>query len=1103
MNWTHEQEKAIAHSGGAAVVSAAAGSGKTAVLVERIVRLLTDAGNPVPADRLVVVTFTEKAAGELKTRLNTALSAAIERDPANEALKAQLVRLEDASISTISAFCLSLLRRYSALLSLAPDFTVADDAELELSLALDAVLEEFYQTAEETEKSLLYDWYGGENDALLCEVLRALYGFSRNLPDAAASFSEWLSVYENPAEKLPPLKKIFAEREVLPSLARVEELRFSLLGSAREKDQKLGTEWQALFGGLSEIYGTYPFFTGEAARARLTALSGEKAPTLPRSTKEYDNAAAKEAHGELKELWEKLLEAAGLLSRAEEDCLECAPVLRLLIGLTERLEEEFTRRKRQKNKVDFSDIELTALRLLRDEKTAREISAGIAAVIVDEFQDSNEIQYEIFRRLSDGGRNLYFVGDVKQSIYRFRGADPRVFIRLLGDDSFTKIFLNRNFRSAAPVIESVNAIFEGTMTREVGGIDYGEDSRLIQGAAYETDGRYATELIRVYGETVGQAREREAAYLADRIAEMIESGFPVTEKGVRRPCRAGDFAILMGRYAASASIYKNALSRAGLPFEAKEEASYTEFPEIRLTLSLLRVIDDPYRNRDLAAILTLPPYSFTADELAAVKLGGGTERVQSLYAGLRRYGETSEKAKLFLEELDGLRAFSAEHPIERLVRRIYDECGFVEAMRAMPDGEKRDANLKLLIGIARRFSENGSRGLYDFLRYMEASGKFSAGFVQRSGGAGTENAVRLMTIHGSKGLEFPICFVANLTAEERAAERLPLSLETTRGIGLKIVDREKMLKLDTLLDRLVSGENRAQEQSEEMRLLYVAATRAKEKLIFTAPRRLGKNEAEPRSHLKWLLESRAAERGLIEQREIYGVAPKKCTKKETRTGEKPKVAPFTPYAFLRYAEIPAKVTATQVGVKSVNDFAPTVDKIDRFLRVPSFLREDGGRLSGKKKGDAYHKALELLDFSGGVGQLDELLRSGKLTEAERRAIDDGEMALFLGSTLCRRICASAEVHREFPIFCEYTPEAFPDGEEKPFIQGIADLYFVEDGGIVLVDYKTNAGASAELLREEYEGQLHIYRDALERMTGMRVKECLLYAFSLGETVEIG
>lgn len=1103
MNWTPEQEKAISHKGSAALVSAAAGSGKTAVLVERIVRLLTDREEPVPADRLVVVTFTEKAAGELKVRLNAALSAAIERDPANGLLKAQLTRLEDASISTISAFCLSLLRRYSALLALAPDFSVADDAEQELSLALDAVLEEFYRTAEEAEKSLLYAWYGGENDALLCDVLRALYGFSRNLPDAPAAFAEWRAVYENPAEKLPPLKKIFAEREIFSPLRRAEELCGFLLSSAEEKDQRLGQEWQALFGALSEISRTYPFFAGAAARERLTALSERKAPMLPRSAKGYDNAAAKETHAALKEIWEELLPAAGLLCRAEEDCLACAPVLRLLLGLTERLEEEFTRRKRAKNKVDFSDIELTALRLLRDEKTAREIAAGIAAVIVDEFQDSNEIQYEIFRRLSDGGKNLYFVGDIKQSIYRFRGADPRVFIRLLDDASFTKIHLNRNFRSAAPVIESVNAIFEGTMTRELGGIDYGEDARLIQGAEYETDGRYQTELIRFYGETVGQAREREAAYLADRIAEMIESGFPVTEKGVRRPCRAGDFAILMGRYAANAAIYKKALARAGLSFEAKEEAGYTDFTEIRLALALLRVIDNPYRSRDLAAVLTLPPYSFTADELAAAKLGGGEERSRSLYAGLRRYAEKSEKARLFLEELDGLRVFSAEHPIERLVRRIYDESGFVEAMRAMPDGEKRDANLKLLIGIARRFSENGSRGLYDFLRYMETSGKFSAGFEQRAGGTGADDAVRLMTIHGSKGLEFPICFVANLSAEDRPSERLPLSLETTRGIGMKIIDRENMLKLDTFLDRLVSGENRAQERSEEMRLLYVAATRAKEKLIFTAPRKLAKNERAPGSHLKWLLEGKAAERGLIELREMYGYTPKKRASKEKKAAEKPEIAPFTPYAHLRCAAIPAKVTATQVGVKSANDFAPTVDRIDRFLRVPSFLREDGERLSGKKKGDAYHKALEMLDFSGGVGQLDALFQSGKLTEAERRSIDDGEMSAFLGSGLCRRIRESAEVHREFPIFCEYTPEDFPDGEEKPFIQGIADLYFVEDGEIVLVDYKTNARTSAETLREEYEGQLRIYRDALERMTGLRVKECLLYAFTLGETIPIG
>lgn len=1097
MNWTPEQEKAISYRGGAAVVSAAAGSGKTAVLVERIVRLLTDAENPIPADRLVVVTFTEKAAGELKTRLNTALSAAVEREPHNEALKAQLVRLEDASISTISAFCLSLLRRYSAFLGLSPDFSVADDAEQELSLALDTVMEQFYASAEEAEKALLYAWYGGENDEALCEIVRSFYSFSRNLPDAPASFSEWLAVYENPEEKLPPLKKLFFEREIKPALSRAEELYAALCSSEWEKERRFGEEWRS--------FGTRFCALGEdfSDREGLSVLAAEKAPALPRSAKDYDNAAAKAAQAELKEIRETLLGAAGLLSRSEEDCRACAPVLRLLFSLTERLEEEFTRRKRRKNKVDFSDIELTALRLLRDEKIAREIAADVSVIIVDEFQDSNEIQYEIFRRLSGDGKNLYFVGDVKQSIYRFRGADPRVFLRLLEDDSFEKILLNRNFRSSERVIGPVNAIFEGTMTRELGGIDYDGDSRLVQGARYETDERYGAELIRIYGGTIAEAREAEAAYLADRIAGMIGSGFPVTEKGVRRPCRAGDFAILMGRYAASAGIYKNALARAGLPFEAKAEEEYTDFTEIRFALALLQVIDNPYRSRDLAAVLTLPPYSFTADELAAAKLGGGETRHKSLYAGLRKYAETSEKAARFCADLDELRAFSAEHPIERLVRKIYDESGFAEAARALPDGEKRDGNLKLLIGIARRFSENGSRGLYDFLRYMEQSRRFSARFLPTASGTGAENAVKLMTIHGSKGLEFPICFVANLSSEERAGAYLPFAAETSRGIGLKRIDREKMLRLDTLLYRLVSEENRLQEQSERMRLLYVAATRAKEKLVFTAPRSVRKEDSEPRTHLKWIMESGAVKRGLIRTEELYGYAPKACTKKEREEREAPELRPFTRYAYQRCAEIPAKVTATQVGVKSVNDFSPTVDKIDRFLRVPSFLRgEEAKKLSGKKKGDAYHKALELLDFSGDARQLDALFGSGKLTEAERRAIDEEEIALFLGSKLCRRIRESGEVFREFPIFCEYAAEEIPEGEEKPFIQGIADLYFVEDGEIVLVDYKTNAGATAEVLREEYEGQLHIYRDALEQMTGMRVKECLIYSFSLGETIPI-
>ncbi len=1099
MKWSPEQERAISFRGGSAVVSAAAGSGKTAVLVERIIRLLKDEENPISADRLVAATFTEKAAGELKARLNSALSEAVGAEPDNEYLKAQLLRLEDACISTISSFCLGLLRQNGALLGIPPDFSVMDEAEaeLEFSKALDEVMEQFYETADQTEKDLLYGWYGGENDKMICRLIKELFVFSRSLPDWEKSFREWLGFYEEP-EKLPEnVKRGYIESEILPAISRMREI-VGEMAECGEKASAFAEEWSALVSSLED-----------AEEKELSALAASPLPTLPRKSKNFDNTALKELRDEIKPLWEQAISAAGLFSRRERDCRECAPVLGLLFTLTARLDEQFTCRKRLKNKVDFADIELLTLRLLSDEKTAEQIGSCISMIIVDEFQDSNEVQYEIFRRLSADGKNLFFVGDVKQSIYRFRGADPRVFVRLLDDSGFTNILLNRNFRSSAPVIESVNGIFEGTMTRELGGIDYDDSAKLVQGTEYMTDERYKTELVKIYGGSAPDARVSEAAYIADRIAEMVESKLPVTEKGARRPCRWGDFAVLMGRYSANVHIYKEALAKAGIPFEAKDKSGYTDFAEIRLALSLLRVIDNPYRSRDLAAVLTLPPWSFTADELAAAKLGGGGKKAQSLYAGLRKYCTKSEKARNFCGELDELRSFASEQPVERLVRKIYDESGFAEAMRAMPDGEKRDANLKLLISYARRFSDNGSKGLYDFLSYMERAKNEQVRLTQAQSAANSENSVKLMTIHGSKGLEFPVCFVANLASSRKRRENPYLETETEKGIGMKIIDRENMLVIDTFMHRLVSGSNRAQEISEEMRLLYVAATRAREKLIFTAPLASRAAGREPQSHLKWLEESAAVRRGLIAVSEIYGYAPEEIPQKEEKEQEPPEILPFKPYEYLQYSKIPAKFTATQVGVKSADDFSEQVGKIDRFLRMPTFVQGAPKKLSGKKKGDAYHKALEMLDFSGTSAQLGEFLEKGKLTEAERDCINDGEISAFLKSPLCGRIRKSPEVHREFPIFCEYAPtegefsEAdFSESEEKPFIQGVADLYFVEDGELVLVDYKTNY-ASAKQLREEYEGQLLIYKGALESMTGLKVKECLLYSFTLGQEISIG
>ncbi len=1094
MNWTDEQREAINFRNGSAIVSAAAGSGKTAVLVERVKRILTDEENPVNADELVIVTFTEKAAGELKTRLNNALTAAVKENPHSEYLKNQLLRLEDASVSTISAFCMKLLRGNSAAAGLSPDFSVLDEADgrVMYDKSLEAVMEDFYENGNQAGRELVYDWYGGENDGELLSNITYIYSFLRTVPDVEKALSLWSMLYENPEENAPKYQ-ILQLRKL--SSRYITGMKKILSGAyaENEKCEELLKKWRNLVGIMEEA----------AKNADLhSALSAAAAevPTCPRKTKDFDSTYIKGINDSLKDDWKKLAAEINYSVRFTDDVKKSAPVFRIITDLAKRTDDEFTKRKRLRNKVDFADMEILALKLLRDEKTAGDIRKSISVIIVDEFQDSNDMQYEIFSALSRNKSNLFFVGDIKQSIYRFRGANPLVFSRILEDSDFTPIYLNKNFRSNSAVIDSVNGIFEGTMTKELGEVDYDDNAKLVQGAEYTVSDEHKTELIRIFGEKMTDAREKEAAYIAQRIKAMVNSGFMVKNKDdTYRPCCYGDFAVLMGKYRTSAFIYKKAFRKAGIPYEAKDDGAFTDLFEIKLMMSLLKIIDNPYHNVALAAVLTLPPYCFTAEELAKIKLCGG-ESHKKLYSGLLKYASENEKAADFLKEFRELREFSEEHSVEQLIRKIYDESDVVTAILAMPDGDKRDSNLKLLLSYAARFSDGGTRSLYDFTEYMETVSNSDVKLACAHGAEYSENSVKLMTIHGSKGLEFPVCIVANLSSAVRPSRVSKIVADIDYGIGMQVVYNKKGLVTNTLLHSLIKRLSEGQEQSESMRLLYVAATRAREKLIFTAP--VTSDEGH-KSHLKWIMESRAVKTGLINVNNLYDYEPTEESGKEEGSAKEIIVKPFTEYKYKEYSAIPAKVTATQVGVKSVDDYAEKSSGMNRFLRMPSFTKGDEPKkLSGKKKGDAYHKAMELMDFSGSAGQLDSLYERGKLSAAERNSISDEEITEFLESGLCERINRSGTVHKEFPIFCEHIPENFPDDEEKPFVQGIADLFFEEDDGIVLVDYKTNVGQNEEQLIEEYSGQLQVYANAISRMTGKRVKECYLWSFTLRKEIKV-
>jgi len=1100
-DWTPKQLEAIEHSDGAAIVSAAAGSGKTAVLVERVIRLITDEEKHIDADKLVVATFTEKAAGELQARLQKALGEALAANPSDSYIRSQRVKLEDASISTISSFCMKLIRENSSFLGLSPDFSVIDEAEGQLlyDRSLDMVMEQFYEDGDEAEKTLLYDWYGREDDSELCGAVTELHGFMRKLPDPEGSMKKWQEMYDNPAAHKERLFALYADICIKPFAEEMAELLPQNTSYWDEISEPCYNSWKYIIANLMKISGiSDPFYSGGSTSVADT-LSME--PEAPKKAPDgYDDAILKETHKLLTGVWKKLVPYLTAMEKYEENMAECAPVLKALTELAVKVDEEYSAAKRSKNKIDFSDAEYFALKLLSDEKIAGELRKNAAVIIVDEFQDSNDMQYEIFRRLSDNGRNLFFVGDIKQSIYRFRGANPGVFAKIMEDKSFKAIHLNRNFRSCETVIDSVNGIFEKTMTKALGEVDYNDDAKLVTGALqYNPDESNRTELIRVHGAVKPEAREKEGAYIADRIRNMVESGFTVTDKdGTTRPCGYGDFAVLMGKYRSNIHLYKKAFAKAGVPIDASEDGAYTDYYEVKLILSLLRVIDNPYYNLELMALLTLPPYNMTPDEIAEAKLCSDGK---ALYAGVRRYAEKNEKAKRFCEELTSLREFAAEHSVEQLIRYIYDESDVVTAILATVDGDKRDSNLKLLISYARRFSENGIRGLYDFLQYMESVSRGDIKVAQAKSAENADASVKVMTIHGSKGLEFPIVFVANLSADHRSRSLGKINTDIDLGIGMRVVRHSQHIIIDSFMFNLIERMGTMQELSEEMRLLYVAATRAKEKLIFTSP--LSSRDKYHKVHLKWVEESRAVAKGMIDVRDIYTYRPEKHGKSDDEKDKAAVLAPFGSYVHKEATLIPSKVTATQVGVKSVDDFAETVSGVDRFLKSPTFIKgENKRKLSGKKKGDAYHKAMELLDFSGNITQLDDLYHRGKLTDKEYECIDREEVEAFLESELCGRIVRSGSAHKEFPIFCEYTPENLSDDEEKPFVQGIADLYFVEDGEIVLVDYKTNANTDPDVLRAEYEGQLRIYADALERMTCMKVKECYLWAFTARTAIKV-
>lgn len=1159
---TPSQKLAIEDRGGELLVSAAAGSGKTRVLTERLMRWITEGDAPRSIDDFLVITYSTAAAAELRSRISEEISARAAADPGSKRLRRESALVRRARIGTIHSFCSALLREYAGKAGVAPDFAIADeDRARELRrLSLETVLEAAYAEGEPGFIQLADTVGAGTDDRRLESLVLELHGKLQS----HARPEDW-------AERQSELFETGAEDAADTPWGR------ELLESAADELLWWAGEFDALvlevsgFEKLSKAYLESFSATAESLRsAAKRALEGWDAlrSALPI---EFPRIGSPRGGGEDPELAErakarreackkaaKRLEKGFTLSSAElmRDMRSTAPAMRALLKLVGDFDAEYTRRKRRRSLLDFADLEHLAARLLTEPdgsptETAREVSRRFAEVMVDEYQDVSLVQDMIIRAVSDSGRRLFMVGDVKQSIYRFRLADPTIFLKKY--ESYAdapqpegvprRVFLRESFRSRGEVVDAVNAVFGCLMSKGLGEMEYDERARLRAGLEYPGVVP-VPELVAVPLPGADEDEERpdkievEAGYAARMMRRLVETGTKISEGGTLRPLGYGDIAVLLRSVNVSGPVWRRVLAREGVPVEAGQSGGFFEAPEIAVILSLLTVIDNPRQDVALISVLRSELFGFTNDELTEIRLMSGEG---DFFAALNARAEVSEKARAFLDTLARLRDFSRDSELAALLWEIYDSLGCMALCSAMRDGEGRRARLLRLFELARNFETTGWRGLrrfLDWLRSMRERGEEPA-FPDEDGGG----AVRIMSIHRSKGLEFPVVFIGDTARQfNRSDLRGSVLVHPELGLGPKFTDAARGIEYPTLARRAVANRLERELLSEELRLLYVAMTRARERLFITctlADPQKTINKLAPtaqehipaqallpmRSMAEWLICAALGTGGRaltlsvggdddgLPRRFIPAVRPE-----PERTEEEVCPVDFDELLSWRYPHrgaesLPSKLTATELKSLGEPD-AESAELLPRAAR--SFRRPDidraATRLTATERGTATHLALRYLDLDklttpeSAREALRRLAAEGKLSEQEAAAVDAAGLCRFAVSPLGRRIAAAPRVLREFPFALLCPAERFFPGAEgeELLLQGVVDCCLLEPDGAVIVDYKTDRIAPEEAPEraKRYAAQLETYAWAVSRITGLDVKAKIVYFLRPGVDVEL-
>lgn len=1159
---TPSQKLAIEDRGGELLVSAAAGSGKTRVLTERLMRWITEGDAPRSIDNFLIITFSTAAAAELRSRISEELSARAAADPGSKRLRRESALVRRAQIGTIHSFCSALLREYAGRAGIAPDFAIADeDRARELRrLSLETVLEAAYAEAEPGFIQLADTVGAGTDDRRLESLVLELHGKlqSHARPgDWAARQSELFETGAEDAADTPWGRELLesAADELLWWAGEFDELVRSLAGF-----EKMGKAYVPSFSETASSLRGAAKRAAEGWDALREALPIEfpRLGTLRGGGEDPELAERAKARREACKKAAKRLEKGFTLPSAQllRDMRATAPAMRALLKLVGDFDAEYTRRKRRRSLLDFADLEHLAARLLTEPdgsptETAREVSRRYAEVMVDEYQDVSLVQDMIIRAVSDSGRRLFMVGDVKQSIYRFRLADPTIFLKKY--ESYAdapqpegvprRVFLRESFRSRGEVVDAVNAVFGCLMSKGLGEMEYDERARLRAGLEYPGVVP-VPELVAVPLPGADEDEERpdkievEAAYAARMMRRLVETGAKISEGGALRPLGYGDIAVLLRSVNVSGPVWRRVLAREGVPVEAGQSGGFFEAPEVAVILSLLAVIDNPRQDVALISVLRSELFGFTNDELTEIRLMSGEG---DFYAALRARAEVSEKARAFLDTLARLRDFARDSELATLIWEIYESLGCMALCSAMRDGEGRRARLLRLFELARSFETTGWRGLrrfLDWLRSMRERGEEPA-FPDEDGGG----AVRIMSIHRSKGLEFPVVFIGDTARQfNRSDLRGSVLVHPELGLGPKFTDAARGIEYPTLARRAVANRLERELLSEELRLLYVAMTRARERLFITcamadtqktmdklAPAAQEHIPAQAllpmRSMAEWLICAALGTGGRALTLSIGGDeegAPRRVTPaaqpEPERTGEEASPVDFDALLAWRYPHsgaetLPSKLTATELKSLAEPD-AESAELLPRAART--FRRPDialaARRLTAAERGTATHLALRYLELGAlttpeaAREAVDRLAAAGKLSAREAAAVDAAGLCRFALSPLGRRIAAAPRVLREFPFALLCPAERFFPGAEgeELLLQGVVDCCLIEPDGAVIVDYKTDriAPEAAPERAKRYAAQLETYAWAVSRITGLAVKAKIVYFLQPGEAVEL-